>query len=796
MRKHILVVAWVFLLGVGAKSIAADLKSLLQRPLPLLPAAPEAALVVSNARPTFYTQEAELGPAIAGQSGFGNAIAAWQDDATGTVWAIVGAPFENDNTGAAYVFSRASGEKVWHQEARLTASDAAAKDAFGSSVAIQGGLIAIGAPYHTVAGHDSSGEAYVFERIGADWVQQDYVTGAAGDHFYTGYAVAILGDDLFIGAFGALTHGAVWHAKRSGARWAYTAAIMPPAGVSDRSFGSALAAEGNRLLVGMPYDNGYRGTAFTYVYDGSSWNFEQKLEGYDVDALDDFGQAVALHGGNIAIGAPFHADNIGGVYPFVYDNGSHTWKAGVRLAPDDNRTGNDGDLLGMSVAISDNEIVAGGNNDEVFAYKPASSGSGWLATPIRLTSTQHSFGESIALAGDTLLVGAPLTYYRGTASGSVTPFAFDGSVWQEQSAFYPLNSAYGFASSVAISGSTAVASFPGKDVASIFTRDVSGRWSWQTDLPQASGPTSDAPPNVVVIDGDTVLLASPFSAVGANLSQGYAAVYQRSGAAWGTSAGFLGDSSGKSYDLFGYSVSLSGTTAAIGAPGADASAGCVYIFARNGNTWNLQQKLKASDASADNFFGAAVSIAGDRLVVGAPFVSGLVVEGGGSPPVTPGKAYIFERSGTSWSERKKLTASDGSVGDRFGEAVSVAGGTVAIGAPLKDGYKGAVYVFSGSGASWPLQQELVPSLRSFFGNVLGLSGNRLVIGNPGTESAMLFERSGASWAGRAIFSDDRSSSYFGSAVGISGSALILGAPGNDSRADIFQDDQIFADGFQ
>jgi FG-GAP repeat protein len=140
-------------------------------------------------------------------------------------------------------------------------------------------------------------------------------------------------------------------------------------------------------------------------------------------------------------------------------------------------------------------------------------------------------------------------------------------------------------------------------------------------------------------------------------------------------------------DFFGWSVSVSGDTAVVGAR-FDAAAGSAYVFVRSGTTWTEQQELTASDAAAGDEFGYSVAVSGNTAVVGA---IGNDDVGGSS-----GSAYVFVRSGTTWTEQDKLTASDAAAGDQFGISVAVSGDTAVVGAFGNDDAgdaSGSAYVF-------------------------------------------------------------------------------------------------------
>jgi prepilin-type N-terminal cleavage/methylation domain-containing protein len=150
-------------------------------------------------------------------------------------------------------------------------------------------------------------------------------------------------------------------------------------------------------------------------------------------------------------------------------------------------------------------------------------------------------------------------------------------------------------------------------------------------------------------------------------------------------------SDGVAGDFFGDSVAISGDTAVIGARGDDdagSASGSAYIFTRSGSSWTQQAKLTASDAAASDNFGWSVAVAGDTAVIAAPRDD--------SSGIDSGSAYIFTRSGSTWTEQAELTASDGAADDRFGDSVAIFDGTVVIGAVSDDDAgisSGSAYLF-------------------------------------------------------------------------------------------------------
>ena len=178
-------------------------------------------------------------------------------------------------------------------------------------------------------------------------------------------------------------------------------------------------------------------------------------------------------------------------------------------------------------------------------------------------------------------------------------------------------------------------------------------------------------------------------------------------------------SDGVAVDFFGGAVALSadGNTALIKAASKNGP-GVVYVFVRSGATWSQQQKLNASDGAAGDAFGGAVALSadGNTALIGALGKS------------NKGAAYVFVRSGITWSQQQELTASDGAAFDSFGErlALSADGNTALIGAKLKNNQQGAAYVFVRSGTTWSQQQKLTASdgaQNDAFGDDVALSGD-------------------------------------------------------------------------
>jgi len=156
--------------------------------------------------------------------------------------------------------------------------------------------------------------------------------------------------------------------------------------------------------------------------------------------------------------------------------------------------------------------------------------------------------------------------------------------------------------------------------------------------------------------------------------------------------------------IFGHAIGLGGDRLAIGASGdngAGSSAGAVYVFAKSGVNWVLEQKLFAGDPIAGQRVGKSVDISGNTVIAGG---TGF---GAGGP--LDGAVYVFTRSGTTWSQQQKITVTDAAPQARFGQTVRIDGETAVIGAPNDaptGASSGSVYVFVRGGTTWTQQQKL------------------------------------------------------------------------------------------
>ena len=582
---------------------------------------------------------------------------------------------------------------------------------FGFSISISGdgNRIVSGAPYSTSSsGGGQRGLVDVYDWNGSAWsIKGSTIFGTTNDQY--GFSVALSRDGTrWIAGGRYITDPSQSGNRTGGARvyewsgftnaWAQVGQTFYGENINDR-FGEnvAISADGTRIAIGAPY-NSSSGTRAGHVQiyksvDADPISYQQfdKLTASDgLDAATPiFGASVSIDGDTMVVGAYQDDDNgedSGSAY--VYIRGMSSWTQVAKLTAGD---GAAYDSFGWSVSISGDTIVIGARLDDdngwanigsayIFTRDTAGSlTSGWTQRAKLLASDgigNDYFGHIVSIDGDTVVIGAYKDDDNGSASGS----------------------------------------------AYVFTRDTAGSltsgWTQRAKLTASDGAGSDYFGWTVAIDGDTVVIGAYLDDDDGSGS-GSAYVFTRDTAGsltsgW-TQRAKLTASDASSPDYFGQSVSISGDTIAVGAPRWDTGfpgtyCGIVYIFTRDTagsltSGWSQLQVCRLSSyltggahtETSYDYFGASVSISGDTLVIGA--------YGDDDMGNVAGAAYIWTYSSVlgpnndNWSYRAKLTASDGAASDYFGQNVAVDGDTAVIGARYDDDKgngSGSVYVFKPS----------------------------------------------------------------------------------------------------
>jgi uncharacterized delta-60 repeat protein len=465
-------------------------------------------------------------------------------------------------------------------------------------------------------------------------------------------------------------------------------------------FGSSVAVSGDTVVVGSPYEDSistgvnsipndaaeWSGAAYVFVRNGAgAWSQQAYLKASNTDAMDQFGSSVAISGDTIVIGALDEDSKATGVNGVQSDDSFHDAGAAyVFTRP------------------------AGGTTWTQQAYLKASNTYG------SIYSGGDHFGTSVAISGDTIVVGA--YGERSNATGVNAPLS-GGSGTQSDKSSHLAGAAY------------------------VFTR--------------------------------------PFG-----------------GSAW-TQQAYLKASNTGWEDYFGWSVAISADTIVVGARSEDSSAtgvngeqsddstytsGAAYVFTRpfGGTAWTQQAYLKASNTGYLDSFGYSVAISGDTIIVGASFEESNAI-GVNAPPtggpgtqsdnskVASGAAYVFTRpaGGTTWTQQAYLKASNPDQGDQFGHSVAISGNTVVVGAYGEDSNATGVDAPSAGGSGTQSDNSMVSAGAAYV-------FTRPAGGTTWTQQAYLKNQNTNSWD----YNDYQDS--FGKSVAIFDNTIVVGAPDEDS----------------
>lgn len=458
---------------------------------------------------------------------------------------------------------------------------------------------------------------------------------------------------------------------------------------SNAEFGNSIAIDDNTMVVGAWYEPGITtevkddqnlytvvtrvGAAYVFIRDGHTWKQQAYLKVSNTDTLSFrgnlFGTSVAIDGDTIVVGAFHESSNATGVNG--YQNNTKAYQAGAAYV-----------------------FIRNGTNWTQQAYLKASN-----------TQREDLFGTSVAISGDTIIIGAPKEDSKSTG----------------------------------INGDQHDNSIPNSGAAYVYIRE-DNTWSQQAYLKASNTGLNDEFGRSVAISDNTVVVGA----------------WREASNATGVNGDQSDNSAGNRSD----------------------GAGAAYIFIRNGNSWSQQAYLKTtnplsgviSNDKRDGGFGSSVAIAGDTVVIGTPneegnstVVDGVVNDDSAVNLTHAGAAYVFNRNGSQWGPQAQLKASNSGGFDRFGSSIAIDDNTVVIGAPNKKSRSTAVVA----------NQNDISSIR--------ILGDRH---GDGAGAAYVFSRNGSDWRQRAYLtaSNPDAGDDFGRSVSISGDTVVVGASGEDSNA--------------
>ena len=832
----------------------------------------------------------------------------------------VGAYFDDDNgvnSGSAYVFTEpATGWTTTSTAAKLTANDGAAGDWFGLSVSVDGDTVVVGAINDDDNGEDS-GSAYVFTEPATGWTTTNTAAkltandGAAGDYF--GSSVAVDGDTVVVGAYGdddnGENSGSGYVFTKPATGWATateTAKLTASDGAAVDYFGLSVAVDGDTVVVGARYD-GDKGSnsGSAYAYEVSDWTDvpdsaagETNATSYTVTGLTN----------DVEYNFWIRAANSVGTGPASYlvavtpTNTAPTAVDDIVTTAEDtavdiNVTANDtdpdsGTILAVTVVTTPSNgtaVIASGstttvtytpnadyNGQDTFDYTVfdgTDTDTGTVTVtvtavndaPVALDDTATT-NEDTAVdvnvvtndtdtEGDTLSVTAVTTPSNGTAaivSGSTTTVTYtpnadyNGQDTFDYTVFDGTDTDTGTVTvtvtavndaPTAVDDNAATAEDTAVDII-VVANDIDA----EEDTLSVTSVTTPSNGTAAIVSGNTTTVTytpdtdfngqdtfdyTVFDGTGTDTGTVFVTVGRPakptglSDIAGDTQAALTWDdpsnnsitgheylqeaqvakltaSDGAAGDNSGSSVSVDGNTAVVSAPGENGGRGMAYVLTRQSGEWSQVAKLTASDRASNDEFGRSVSVDGDTVVVGAHYD-----DDNGSKS---GSAYVFTKPATGWAdatETAKLTASDGAVGHRFGVSVGVDGDTVVVGARLDDhngAASGSAYMFTKPTTGWATATETAKLTASDgasqdqFGRSVGVDGDTVVVGAWGDDdkgsksgSAYVFTKPAtAGWVtatetAKLTASDGEALDYFGIAIAVDDGTVVVGAFRSNAR---------------
>ena len=704
----------------------------------------------------------------------------------------------------------------------------------------------------------SSGSTYVFVRSGTGWSQQAYIKAPNTDPAdFFGSTVALSGNLLLVGAFGedssvvgvdgdgtdnsSSIAGAAYAYRRSGSVWSYHSYLKASNTEFLDNFGSAVAVSGDTVVVGSPGE----------ASDADGVGGDQNDEGADnsgaVYVFTGFGGTVAPFP-EIAVEQPAGSDLVDGA---TVSFGSSP--VDVAASPKVLVVRN----VGTATLASLSANVAGAHAGD-FALDASGLGANLIpgaSATLSVTFTPGATGARTAvlqITSDDADENPFEIVLGGSGATAAKP-----EIGVEQPAGSELvdgGSHLAFGSSpIGVAASTKVFTLRNVGTANLssLSAGITGPHAGDFSL-DASGLGANLDP------GASATLSVTFTpaAVGARTASlqianndadenpfdipliGYGVQPQGI-----VQAAYLKASNTGSSDAFGGSVAVSGDTVVIGAHTEDSAAtgvngdqtddsvgrsGAAYVFVRTGATWAQQAYLKASNTGAGDGFGRSVAISGDTIVVGAYFeasaATGVNGDQADNSERNSGAAYVFVRNGTTWTQQAYLKAFNTGAGDHFGASVAISGDTIVVGAENEDSAAtsvngdgaddsqrdaGAAYVFVRNGATWIQQAYLKASNAEFldrFGKSVAISGDSIIVGADredndgvtigiegakGAGAAYVFVREGGEWSQQAFLqaSNAERGDFFGTSVAISGDTIVAGAWGEASAATGVNGDQ-------
>jgi len=811
--------------------------------------------------------------------------------------AIAGAKYDNEGRGAAYIYDLSG--STWSETAKLTAANGLPDDYFGHAVAIDGTYAAISALYDDQLGNEA-GAVYIFFFDGSNWTQQNKLIagdGEAGDRF--GASVDLWGKYLIVGATGdddmASFAGAAYIYARSGTSWILQEKIYAESPMENASFGASVAIYDQFASVGSPTQDIKKGEAYMYKRSGTSWSYNDKTF-YGASENDWTGKSVAIWQDKWAIGVPYGTglNTLNSGLGLVFDYNGSNWSSFDWARATDGwdyySLGYDVDIIGDYLIMGspgEDEMMVHGGGALIFKYN-----RGEYDLLCKLYSNDMEpddwFGNAVAISNDFAMVGCTwddnvnglragaVYFFQNYTTGtpipelSVAPLEINVSATTNSCVINVYNVGTGNMLWTAIPNDPWLSiegSSTGVNNGNVEVNFNTNDYCQRSGSVTISAPEALHSPKVVIINqvatgndterkikandidisdsfGRFVDIDGDYAIVGAyyqnnpSLGTGSAYIFVNDGDNWNEQAK-LSASDGATNDFFGWGIAISGEFAVAGARGHNATTGAAYLFQRPVTGWTSTTqtaKLTASDGGQADLFGYCVDVSNDCVIVGAPghnqgqgavyifekpftgwadmneteklvasgigftdnfahdvAISGMTAVVGAYSDDGKGAAYVFEKNWV-WSEKAKLTASDGVTDNEFGCSVDIFANNIIVGDWENESFKGKAYIFIKPGDEWvdTTETHIITAndgvAYDHFGYAVGIDHHNAIVGakiesemgiNAGAAYAFLFNDTIASQEAKIMASDGQAYDYFGIGVAISNEYTIIGAYGDD-----------------
>lgn len=687
-------------------------------------------------------------------------------------------------------------------------------EGFGSVLAVDGYYAAVSGQVNSASDLSGSGEVHVLRRTESGWARSQTITVTGPNEYRFGSDIVIRDSLMFVGSpfagpSSGLNVGAVYIYKLEGTEWVYADVIRtpPPNGVRTY-FGEALDFDGRRLIIAARFLSN-RGAAYIYENFGGSWALTATLRAPTSDGIN-FGEVVAIDGTHAVVVDAIGATGGARIHAFELVGTGWQWEAD--LGP-----GGVGLASGLlSLALEADRLLVGApmiSTGRVYTFQRV--GSSWSPTGVLVDDAggidpPAQFGADVQLDEGRALIGSPRLQ-------RALLFAFNGSTWARSAVLAVTETPelrFGTAGeAVAMDGNRALLGSPrtqietafgagavhafelgpsgGTLVSNVTLGPVRSGHRFGTDVALsgnrvavcAGGSTlyGQASPSVYVfsvvggVSSMETRIATGCTAVALGPDQLFVGspsavrVYTRGPSGWSPSQILSGNGA------FGSALSLDGDRLLVGAPaGIETAQGQAYLYERASGTWRIAQILRPEIPEGSASFGTSVALDGARAVVGAPRSTA------GGPSV--GLAYVYERDGAAWERVAVLNSTSPENDGLFGTSVALSGGRALVSARSQpEGDGGGATVFDG--LVWTPTASLVgPGPGSSFGSDVALDGGRAVVGARVDADSLgrvfLNGYDGANWTRTAMLEspDPADGEEYGASVAVEGRRFAVGAP--------------------